>query len=454
MDQFVYRDSVLFGEGVNLATVADAVGTPCYVYSRATLEDHADKLAGAFGGLNPLICFAVKCCPNVHVLRALVGRGLGMDVVSGGELYRARLAGAPGDRIVFAGVGKSDQELREALGAWTPTAEQIAQARAMGVGPEALVEPIGCFNIESEQEYEVLAGVARAAGKTCRAAIRVNPKVKAGGHAHITTATEESKFGVMPEQALAMFKRFGGESTVRLTGLHMHIGSSILDPGPYVEAVKRLLELADAAMAAGARLSTLDIGGGFGADYSTGDAAPAAEFASALTPLLEPYVKRGIRVVLEPGRTIAANAGVLLTRVLYTKVNGRKKFVVVDAGMNTLIRPSLYEAFHFAWPVSVAPQHEPVRRTASPELPGLEVCDLVGPVCESGDFLARDRMLPPLVRGDLVAVYAAGAYGMAMASRYNSRNLPAEVMVSGDTFEVIRRGERDEDQLAHEVASR
>jgi diaminopimelate decarboxylase len=430
MDHFAYRAGELACENVDLAAVAREVGTPTYVYSKATIALHHSRLVEAFADLRPKVCFAVKACSNLHVLRTLAGLGAGLDVVSGGELARARLAGVPGESIVFAGVGKTDEEIRSALGADGP--------------------PIGLFNIESEPEFEVIAAAARSMRVAARAALRVNPHVAAGGHDYISTAKRESKFGVDPEHAARIFERFAREKHLRLTGVHLHIGSSINTTEPYVRAVERTLKLIDDLAARGVRVETLDLGGGFGADYHTGDAPPASAFAAAIVPLLKDRVAAGLRIILEPGRSIIANAGVLLTRVLYVKHAAARKFVVCDAGMHTLIRPSLYGAFHFIWPTSVSPQHEPARRDEALDLPGLERADVVGPVCESGDFLAKDRPLPPVARGELLAVYAAGAYGMTMASRYNSHPLPAEVLVDDDRAVVIRERERVEDLFAHE----
>lgn len=436
MDHFAYRDGQLFAEDVRLADLAAAMGTPCYVYSRATLLEHYDRLASAFAELKPLICFSVKACPNVHVLRLLAERGAGLDVVSAGELHRARLAGVAPERIAVAGVGKTDAEIRAAL--------------TGGVGPSETPRPVAVFNVESEPEFEVVATAARALGVHASAALRVNPHVTAGGHAKISTATKDSKFGVAIPHARALFEKFARERHLRLTGIHIHIGSSINQPAPYVEAIGRVLELIDELGTIGVKIETLDLGGGFGADYQTGAAPAYADFAAAIVPLLRERVRAGLRIVMEPGRTIAASAGVLLTRVLYVKHSAGKKFIVCDAGMHTLIRPSLYDAFHFIWPAGVAPQHEPPRRVAEPDLPGLERADVVGPVCESGDFLAHDRPLPPVARGELLAVFTAGAYGMSMASRYNSHPLPAEVLIDGRRARVIRERETLEDLTARE----
>lgn len=443
MDSFGFRDGQLYVEDVPVSLIAERFGTPTYIYSAATLRDHAGKMKESFAELNPRLCFAAKCCSNVAVLRTLVQSGCGMDVVSGGELYRALLAGCKPEDIVYAGVGKTAAEIRFALG----QRDGVEPAHGSVRLPEG---PIGCFNIESEQELAAIASEARAMGVRAVAAVRVNPGVKAGGHEYITTAHEESKFGLPIDLAEAMIKRFSGDKHVKLSGLHMHIGSSITDPQLYVTAVERMIAMIDRLAVAGVKIESLDLGGGFAADYQTGDAPAPREFAKRIVPLLAGRVRAGLRIVLEPGRMIAANAGILLTRVLYTKQTGARKFLICDAGMHTLIRPSLYDAFHFIWPVSVSPQHEPLRRSEVLELPGLEACDVVGPVCESGDFLAKQRMLPPVTPGELLSVFAAGAYGMSMASRYNSHPMPAEVLVSGDGVQLVRRRETLADLVAHE----
>jgi diaminopimelate decarboxylase len=440
MDHFEYRNGRLHAEGVDLVDLAARAGTPTYVYSRSTLQVHHDRLVQAFAELHPLICYSVKSCSNIHVLRTLAERGCGMDVVSGGELYRTRLAGVPASRVLFAGVGKTEEEIHEALG---------ASARGAAAFPDA--EPIGVFNIESEPEFQAIAGIARQLNVTTRAALRVNPDVDAKTHAYTTTGKAENKFGVDFRRAREFFERFGRHPNLKLTGLHIHLGSPIYTTDPYVEGVKRTLALIDELEGAGFKIDTLDVGGGFAADYETGKVLPASEYARAIVPLLRERVAKGLRIIIEPGRTISANAGVLLTRVQYVKNSGKKKFIVCDAGMHTLLRPALYGAFHFIWPASVADQHVPTRREEKPDLPGLETADVVGPICESSDFLAKDRLLPPVARGDVLAVFAAGAYGFSMASRYNSHPFPSEVMVDGDRARVIRRRETYEDLVAHEA---
>jgi diaminopimelate decarboxylase len=427
MDHFTYEHGALRCEGVAVADIAATVGTPCYVYSAGTLAEHLRRTREAFAALDPLICYSVKSCGNLGVLRTLTALGSGMDVVSGGELFRARAAGCPPERIVYAGVGKRDDEIAAALDAG-----------------------IHLLNVESEQEFENIARVARGRGVTCRCALRINPDVDPRTHRFTTTGTKETKFGVDIERARAFFRAYGRDPHARLVGLHLHIGSPVTSTDPYVQAVTKALALREELLREGFEVSVLDVGGGFAADYETGRSPAASDYARAIVPLLEPAVRAGLRIVLEPGRSIAANAGILLTRVQYVKTSGDKTFAICDAGMNALLRPSHYDAFHFIWPAAPGPGFVPRERTREPGMPGLVPVDVVGPLCETGDYLALDRRLPPPARGDLLAVFTAGAYGMSMASRYNSSPLPAEVLVSGDAFTVVRRRETSEDLVAHE----
>ena len=440
MDHFHYMDGVLHADGVALSDLAERVGTPTYVYSAATLIDHYQRLTTAFAPLAPLVCFSLKSCSNIHIARLLVERGAGLDVVSGGELHRARLAGCPGDRIAFAGVGKTAAEIAYALGA--PGRGELAGAAPGG--------PIGLFNVESEAELDLLDSIAGDLGVRANAALRVNPDVDPGSHRYTTTGKRENKFGVDLARARTILFDRPVHAPTRLSGLHVHIGSPVYDPASYVEALARVFALMDDLATRGVRITTLDLGGGFGADYETGRSPSAADYAAALLPLLGPRAGAGLGIVLEPGRSLVANAGVLLTRVQYVKVSGEKRFVICDAGMQTLLRPALYEAFHFVWPVCVEPEHVPPRRAADLHLPGLVMCDVVGPICESADFLALGRLLPPVRRGDVLAVLTAGAYGFTQASRYNSRPFPAEVLVAGHDARVIRARETLNDLVVHE----
>lgn len=418
MDYFSYRDGELYCEDVPAAAIAEHVGTPCYVYSKRTLIDHFDRLATAFAALKPLICFSIKSCANLSVCRVLGERGAGMDLVSGGELHRALHAGVDAGNCVYAGVGKSDQEIRQAIEAG-----------------------VGWLNVESEQEFENVSRIANAMNATCRAALRVNPDVDPKTHRYTSTGKKETKFGVDIERAKAFFKSYGRDPHCTLTGIHLHIGSPVYSTEPYVQAVEKSLRLIDELSAEGFPIEMLDLGGGFGADYQSEQSPPAAEYAKHVVPLLEERVRRGLQIILEPGRTIVGNAGILLVRVLYVKKSGEKTFAICDGGMNALIRPSHYGSFHFIWPAKVAQAHVPKSRAEKMQMSGLAPVDVVGPICESGDFLAIDRPLPPVQRGDLLAVFTAGAYGMVMASRYNSVPLPAEALVDGERVMIVRERE-------------
>ncbi len=436
MDSFAYKPD-LHCEDVVVAAVAERFGTPSYVYSRATLEGHYDRIAAAFGELKPLICYSIKSCPNVNICRVLAERGSGMDVVSGGELERALRAGVAAEKIVFAGVGKTDAEIEAGL-----------KAR------------IGYFNIESEPEFENIAAIARRLGVKTRGALRINPDVDPHTHAYTSTGKRESKFGVDIGRAVKFFEKYGRDDSLKLDALHLHIGSPVFATEPYVAAINKAVHLIDELSRRGYRIEAVDLGGGFGADYESDRSPLAADYAAAIVPLLRDRVKAGLKIIIEPGRMISANAGLLLTRVLYVKdgwgtaANGdaiAKKFIICDAGMNTLLRPALYGAFHFVWPVRPGAAFVPQRRGAEQTMAGLELCDVVGPICESSDFLAKDRMLPPMKRGDLLAVFTAGAYGMSMASNYNSHGLPAEVMVEGRGMREIRRRQEIGELVAAEV---
>lgn len=433
MDHFVYRNGELFVEDVPVARIAEQVGTPAYIYSQATLVTHYRRIAEAFAALKPLICYSIKSCGNVNLCRILREQGSGMDVTSGGELYRALQAGCDPKKIVFAGVGKTDREINEALAAG-------------GAG-------IGWFNIESEEEFWNLDRLAGLQGTSARGALRVNPDLenKAGTHAKTFTGKKETKFGVDIDRAAAFYRQAAKARHARLNALHLHIGSPIKATQPYVDAITKALALIDELARDGIEIDTLDIGGGFAAFYEGNEAPPASAYAEAIVPLLQERVARGLQVILEPGRSIACNAGILLARVQYTKQGGTKKFVIIDAAMNDLIRPTLYESYHFIWPARPGAALVPPSRLSTLRVAGDEKVDVVGPICESGDYLAKDRYLPALRRGDLLAVFSAGAYGMAMASNYNARPRAAEVLVEGGSFRVIRRRETYEDLVNSEL---
>jgi diaminopimelate decarboxylase len=405
--------------------IAEQVGTAVYIYSKATLLHHYRQIRDAFAELNPTICYSIKSNGNINLCRILAQEGCGFDVTSGGELFRALQAGGDPKKMIFAGVGKTDEE--------------IAQAIEAG---------IAAFNLESEEEIENVDRVAASLGKSAVGAIRVNPDVDPKTHAKTTTGKKETKFGVDIERAQRVFEHYRNLKHLRIAGIHIHIGSPVYEIQPYVDAVRKITTLIDELTRRGHDIEWFDVGGGFGVNYQRPDQAlPVTEHAKALVPLLKgkPY-----RIAFEPGRYIAGNAGILVTKVLYRKTGGAKQFVIVDAGMNDLIRPTLYESYHHIWPVKPAPDDIPPTRTIETQPKDGEVVDVVGPICESGDYLARDRLLPRTQRGDLLAVFTAGAYGFAMSSNYNNRPRLPEVLVEGDTFRLIRRRETYEDLVAAE----
>lgn len=425
MDFFNYKNGELHCEDVPAETIAREVGTPAYVYSKATLLHHYRQIAEAFKPLNATICYAIKSCGNVNICRVLAQEGCGFDVTSGGELFRAIQAGGDPEKIIYAGVGKTDLEIRDALEAG-----------------------IAAFNIESEAEIENIDRIAGQLGRKAVAAIRINPDVDPKTHVKTTTGKKETKFGVDIERAERVFEQFRHLRNLRIAGLHLHIGSPVYEIRPYVEAVTKAIELIDRLTARGHHIEWLDLGGGFAVNYRGPDQAlPVTQHAKALVPLL---VGKPYKIALEPGRYIVGNAGILLTRVLYRKTSGEKRFVIVDAAMNDLIRPTLYDAFHFIWPARPDAQNVPEQRSADIVPADGETVDVVGPICESGDYLAKDRPLPVTKRGDLLAVFTAGAYGFAMSSNYNNRPRAPEVLVDGTRFRIIRRRETYEDLVSAE----
>lgn len=425
MDHFHYRHGVLHCEGLPVSGLAREYGTPLYLYSRQTLVDHFGRLKAAFAELDPWICYSIKSCANLAILRLMREQGAAFDVVSGGELSRALEAGADPGRVVFAGVGKTDEEIRQALRAG-----------------------IGYFNVESEQELENLSAIGAAMGKTAPIALRVNPDVDPKTHTYTTTGKRETKFGVDLERARKVFHHFGRFPAIDLSGIHLHIGSPVNTVEPYVQAITKGLGLIDDLRRDGFTIRSLNIGGGYGANYVDDQAPSAKDYASAVLPLLR---STGLALLLEPGRSIVANAGILLARVLYVKQSGDKQFVIIDGSMTELIRPALYESFHFVWPAEPKDGAAPPGRGKDVRPPGECVTvDVVGPVCESSDFLAKQRMLPPMERGDLLALFTAGAYGFVMASHYNARPNPAEVLVEESKSRLIRRRETYEDLVRAE----
>jgi diaminopimelate decarboxylase len=427
MHSFHYRDGDLSCETVLLTTVAEEFGTPLYVYSAGTILDHYRRLDAALGELDHLICYAVKANSNGAILRLLAQAGAGFDIVSGGELFRVLRAGGAAEKCTFAGVGKSREEIEYAL-----------------------AEGVFSFNIESEAELEWIDRVARENGVQASIALRVNPDVDAGTHQYVSTGRSENKFGIALDRVAEVYEKAARLPNLRLRGIQMHIGSQITEAAPFAEAIEKVAPLVRELKEHHA-IEFFSVGGGMGIVYRRalesgsgkwwhehgGETAAfsVADYQAAIVP---PLRELGLRVLLEPGRFLVGNAGVLLTRVRYLKQAAKKKFVIVDAGMNDLIRPALYQSFH---------EIVPVRETDDQTR---EAVDVVGPVCESGDFFAQDRELPRVKEGDLLALMSAGAYGFVMASNYNSRPFPAEVLVDGDHCSLIRRRQTMEDLVREE----
>lgn len=406
MNHFEYKDNELFCENVQLKKIADEVGTPAYIYSHATLERHFKAFDGAFEGMPHLTCFSAKANSNISVLKLFAGLGGGVDIVSGGELFRAIKAGVPSGKIVYSGVGKTYDEIRAALEA-----------------------DILMFNAESSQELDLISQAAQECDCQARIALRVNPDVDPKTHPYISTGLRENKFGIPIAEAVREYKRAAGLPGLDIVGLDCHIGSQLTDVAPFVDAIARLRTLLDELKAEGFNIKFLDLGGGLGITYNAEEPPAPVEYARALKKALEGL---DLTLILEPGRVIVGNAGALLAKVLFKKITEAKTFIVSDGAMNDLMRPSLYGSYHA------------VQTVVKRDVEDVKV-DIVGPICESGDFLAKDRMLPDVEQGDLLAVMSAGAYGFTMSSNYNSRRRPPEVLVKGDEYFIIRRREDLED---------
>ena len=431
MHSFRYQDGSLHCEGVNLDRVAEKYGTPLYVYSAGTILDHYRRLDAALSEVDHLICYAVKANSNRAILTLLAREGAGFDIVSGGELFRVLAAGADPQCCTFAGVGKSQEEIEYALD-----------------------QRVLSFNVESEPELACIDRIARSKGVCAPIALRVNPDVDTGTHRYISTGRSENKFGITLDRVAEVYAQAARMPNIAIRGVQMHIGSQITDAAPFAEAIAKVTPLI-LKLKEQFALEFFSIGGGIGIVYESSFASGSSDwwsekdrvrattilpltihdYAAAILPSLR---KLGLRVLVEPGRLLAGNAGVLLTRVRYIKQTEHKRFVIVDAGMNDLIRPALYQSYH-----EIVPIREP--RDAK-----REAADVVGPVCESGDFFAQDRQLPEMKEGDLVALMSAGAYGFVMASNYNSRPLPAEALVEGESFSLIRRRQTMEDLVREE----
>ncbi|MDD2883804.1 MAG: diaminopimelate decarboxylase [Dechloromonas sp.] len=415
MTAFTLKNGVLHAENVALPAIAEQFGTPAYVYSRAALSESLQEFQDVLGahptGANALVCYAVKANSNLAILNLFARLGAGFDIVSAGELQRVLAAGADPKKVVFSGVGKTAAEMKQAL----------------DVG-------IFCFNIESAPELERLNEVAGQCGKKAPISFRVNPNVDPKTHPYISTGLKEAKFGIAYAQSLALYRRAAALPNIEVTGIDCHIGSQLLDPAPFVEALDRILALVDQLTAEGITLHHLDIGGGLGIKYKAEQTQPTV--AAYLNPLLDKLAGRGLQIVMEPGRRLVGNAGLLLTHIEFLKEGDGKNFAIIDAAMNDLMRPALYEAWHDIHPV--------MPRDGAPR-----DYDVVGPVCETGDFLGQARPLC-VQPGDLLAVMSAGAYGMAMASNYNTRPRAVEVMVDGDQVHRIRQRETVEQLYAGE----
>ena len=412
MHEFRYRNNVLYCESVKVSEIAKRVRTPFYLYSYRTLIDHFQKIKSAFRSVDPLICFSVKANSNLAVLSALVKEGSGLDIVSGGELYRALRVGVNPKKIVYAGVGKTRQELEEALRA-----------------------NILYFNVESLAELNLLDDVAGSLRMRPNVSLRLNPDIAVKTHRYIVTGKSESKFGLDFESARKILERRDAFSNLDINGLHVHIGSQITNSRPFRRAIKRVVAFIKKTKFP---IKNLNIGGGLGIVYHKERAQTAKRFARAVLPLLK---KINVRIILEPGRFIAGNSGILVTKVLYTKESIQRKFIIVDAGMNDLVRPSLYEAYH---------EIIPVAKQSTRQLPYI-TADIVGPICESGDFIAKNRRIQMTKEGDLLAVMSAGAYGFTMSSNYNSRPRASEIMVAGNKFYTIKEHESYKDLIDGEV---
>jgi diaminopimelate decarboxylase len=422
MDFFHYQNGELYCEETRIADLAAQYGTPLYVYSKRTLLHHLTQIQQAFAAVDPVLCYSVKAKSNLGILKVMNAAGSSFDVVSGGELYRVKQAGADTSKVVFAGVGKTDEEIAFALD-----------------------NHVLMFNVESEAELDAIARVAASKGVVGPVALRLNPDIDAKTHAKTTTGKKGNKFGMDIERAEQLAEKVLADPRLSLRGIHMHLGSPILTTEPYAAAVVKAAEVVARFRARGHDTRWINLGGGFGINYRQQEAKPASAYADVIVPTVQ---QAGCRLALEPGRFIVGNAGVLISQVIFTKREGGKLFVIQDAAMNDLVRPAMYDAFHRIWPVQ---PRVPAPTDYEAEIPGCEPADVVGPVCESGDYLAKGRWLPPLERGELVCTFSAGAYGMAMASNYNSRPRACEVLVDGNQHTVVRRRETYADLVAHEM---
>ncbi|MDB5346415.1 MAG: diaminopimelate decarboxylase [Schlesneria sp.] len=422
MEAFSYHDGELYCEKVPVAKLAEQYGTPLWIYSKSFLLGQLKQIQTAFAEVDPVICYSVKANSTLGVLKVMRDAGSSFDVVSGGELYRVKAAGGDTSKVVFAGVGKTDEEIRFAL-----------------------ENKILMFDVESEQELDAIAAVAGSMGVVGNVALRLNPDIDAKTHAKTTTGKKGNKFGMDIERFRELAAKVLRDKRLALKGIHMHLGSPILTTDPYEAAGQKAIEVVEALRKDGHDINWINLGGGFGISYRGNEGLPAEAYAKVIVPAVK---AAKCRLALEPGRFVVGNSCILVSRVVFTKREGGKLFVIQDGAMNDLIRPAMYDSFHRLWPVqpSIA-----MPDNVEGEIPGCEKTDVVGPVCESSDYFAKDRYLPPMTRGDLLAIFSAGAYGTAMSSNYNSRPRATEILVDGADVKVIRRRETYADLVAHEI---
>jgi diaminopimelate decarboxylase len=431
MDLFQYKNGILYCEDIPVDSLPEkGLRTPFYLYSANTLRLHYKKIYGAFEKLEPTICFSVKSCNNVHLLNELAALGSGMDIVSGGELFVVKQSNADLSKVVFAGVGKSDEEITEAI-----------------------ISEVGYINIESEQELARVQELAGELKREVNVLIRILPDIlDEKTNEKTRTGYKGAKFGIDFVNVEALIEENMDHPYVKIRGLHCHIGSPISSYTFYVACIHKMIELTEALKRKNILLKVLNIGGGFPANYMDNDHFSWESFAGPITELLEPYVKNeGFKIILEPGRSISANTGILVSKVLYIKQSGDRHIAILDGGMTELIRPAMYNAFHFIWPVKPAPEHVLANRNYPVEQEGLTDYDVVGPICESSDYLAKERPLPPLKQGDYIAVFTVGAYGMVMSSNYNLHVRPAEILVDKDKIYIIRERETQQDLVKNMI---
>lgn len=421
MSFFEYTKNQLHCESVPVAQLAEEFGTPLWVYSKAAILKEFNALKNAFAAADPTICYSVKANSNLSILKLLNDAGSSFDIVSGGELFRVKQAGGDTGRVCFAGVGKTDAEIRAALEA-----------------------NILMFNVESEPELDAISAVAASMGVVAPVALRLNPDIDAKTHSKTTTGKKGNKFGIDLERGAELADKVLADANLELRGIHMHLGSPIYTTDPYDKAADKAVEVVQELRSRGHKTNWINLGGGFGLDYKPGQTPPISAYADVIVPKV---LAADCRLALEPGRAIVGNAGVLVGRVVYVKREGGKRFVIQDAAMNDLVRPAMYDSYHSIWPVAANDVPADMANAGD----AYEPADVVGPVCESGDCFAKDRRLPDMNRGDLVATFSAGAYGTVMSSNYNSRPRGAEVLVDGDSYKLIRRRETVEELVAAEL---